>query len=662
MLARLLKRAFARTGRDSDVWPVALLLSAVLVPAACLLWFMSAAMRNERLAAQQKLADAYRAQLSASQQRLQRHWMETATVLENTLATNPAPAAFAQCVQSGLVDGVVLFDQEGHILYPNKPSAENDAPEDRSQLEPKWQEASRLEYQRNYLEAAKRYDALGLETTNHSLAARAFQAEARCRAQAGQNDAVIQLVTDLFGHERFRHAADPQGRLIAANAELMALEFVTNRNSPAFQSIARRLAARLADYGNTALASPQRRFLMKEVQGLSPEQIPFPTLAAEELAAEVSEHTARPSGDPTWQRSVAPGTWQWITPNRRVLALLRSEKLLAAAKAAMAPESAPADVAITLVAPDVEAVDAFATLPAGEHMPGWRLALFLKDRTFFDAAAGRQSALYLWTGIAVVGAMGVLAVIAVRAVRRQMTLARLKNDLAATVSHELKTPLSSMRVLVDTLLGSEKFDEQRTREYLQLIAQENERLGRLIQNFLTFSRMERKKYTFHFSPLPVRPIVDAAVEPMRGRFAAPGCRLEVEVEENLPSILADPDALVAALTNLLENAHKYSEEAKHVVLQARAVNGSVTFSVKDNGVGITSRELKSIFQPFYQVDQRLSRKGSGCGLGLSIVQFIVAAHRGTVAVESQPGNGSTFTLSLPVASTKTASIGKEAIA
>ena len=218
-----------------------------------------------------------------------------------------------------------------------------------------------------------------------------------------------------------------------------------------------------------------------------------------------------------------------------------------------------------------------------------------------------------------------------------------------------------MRVLVDTLLDSEQFDEQKTREYLQLIAQENERLGRLIQNFLTFSRMERKKYTFHFSLLPARQIVDAAVESVRARFDVPGCRLDVQIDDHLPPVMADADALAAALINLLENAHKYSEEIKHVVLRARAEKGSVIFSVTDNGIGIAPRERRRIFQPFYQVNQRLSREGCGCGLGLSIVHFIATSHRGSVSVESQPGCGSTFTLSLPLGS-EAASIRREAIA
>jgi len=190
-------------------------------------------------------------------------------------------------------------------------------------------------------------------------------------------------------------------------------------------------------------------------------------------------------------------------------------------------------------------------------------------------------------------------------------------------------------------LDAEKLNQDTTREYLQLIARENDRLTRLIHNFLTFSRMERNKQVFHVAPSAVRPIIDAAAE------AIPSCRLELQVQPDLPCVLADADAVATALINLLDNACKYSEAGQHVVLRAQANNGSVVLSVQDHGIGIAARETKKIFNPFYQVDQRLSRKGGGCGLGLSIVQSIVRAHHGRVSVESQPGRGSTFTISLP---------------
>src|SRR6266487_1062430 len=156
---------------------------------------MAAAMRNERLAARQKLADAYRVQLSVLQARLQQYWRELAGELDKSVAATSAPAVFAKCVESGLVDGVVIFDERGRVSYPNAPSAGSS---DFGELEPKWQEASQLEYLRQYPEAAKRYEALGRGTTSANAAGRAFQSEARCLVQAGHRDAAIQVVSDVF--------------------------------------------------------------------------------------------------------------------------------------------------------------------------------------------------------------------------------------------------------------------------------------------------------------------------------------------------------------------------------------------------------------------------------------------------------------------------------
>ncbi|RYD77259.1 MAG: GHKL domain-containing protein, partial [Verrucomicrobiaceae bacterium] len=230
---------------------------------------------------------------------------------------------------------------------------------------------------------------------------------------------------------------------------------------------------------------------------------------------------------------------------------------------------------------------------------------------------------------------------------KQIHLTRLKNDLVATVSHELKTPLTSMRVLVDTLLDTEQLHEPTTREYLQLISQENTRLSRLIDNVLTFSRLERNKLTFDFSETQPEVVVADAVAAIGDRFRAPGCHFEVHTSPGLPLIRADRDALTTALLNLLDNAWKYSSEEKQITLRTDARNGSVAFIVQDNGVGLARRETRRIFRRFYQVDHRLSRSTGGCGLGLSIVEQIVAAHGGQVHVVSEAGAGSSFTIEVP---------------
>ncbi|MEN6306903.1 MAG: HAMP domain-containing sensor histidine kinase, partial [Anaerohalosphaeraceae bacterium] len=225
---------------------------------------------------------------------------------------------------------------------------------------------------------------------------------------------------------------------------------------------------------------------------------------------------------------------------------------------------------------------------------------------------------------------------------RQIRLNRLKNNFIATVTHELKTPLSSMRLLVDTLLDGSYANQQQCKEYLELIGRENERLSRMIDSFLTFSRMERNKQVFEFKPVSPAEIVNAAAEAVHSKMSQPGCDCSISIADNLPLIWADKDAMVTVLVNLLDNAWKYSLDNKAIRLSVFAENGRICFVVADNGLGIPKRLHKRIFGRFYQVDNRLSRRVEGCGLGLSIVKYIIDAHKGVVEVKSKVTEGSTF--------------------
>jgi two-component system, OmpR family, phosphate regulon sensor histidine kinase PhoR len=289
----------------------------------------------------------------------------------------------------------------------------------------------------------------------------------------------------------------------------------------------------------------------------------------------------------------------------------------------------------------------FTEVPVGAALPGWRLAVAIDSKTDFDSIAAPRVNTLIWVACTVIAGMTVLTIIIARSFGRQTRLARLKNDLVANVSHELKTPLTAMRALVETLIDSERLDEKTTREYLQMIATENMRLSRLIENFLTFSRLERDRYAFDFKVVRPEAVVDAAVVAFGERGHAPGCTLDLGVERDLPMIRGDVDALTTAVLNLMENAWKYSGDEKRIRVGASAHNGSVTFAVADNGIGLSARESRRVFGRFYQSDQRLARTAGGCGLGLSIVQSIVATHHGVVRVESELGKGSTFSIEIP---------------
>ena len=290
----------------------------------------------------------------------------------------------------------------------------------------------------------------------------------------------------------------------------------------------------------------------------------------------------------------------------------------------------------------------FAIAPLPEGFPGWKVELYFEGSDVFEKAARRQIAIYVWTGVLVIVLMLVAGAFATRAVGRQIRLNTMKNDFIATVSHELKTPLASMRVLIDTLLEGNVRDEKQAAEYLRLTAKENERLSRMIDNFLTFSRMERNKVAFSIADARPAAIANDAVESMKTKLAANNCPVVVALASGLPEIQADHDAIVTVLVNLLDNACKYTGDNKQISLKVFPEAGFVCFAVSDNGIGLARRHVRRIFDRFYQVDNSLARKAEGCGLGLSIVKFIIDGHKGTITVESKPGSGSIFTVRLPV--------------
>jgi signal transduction histidine kinase len=289
---------------------------------------------------------------------------------------------------------------------------------------------------------------------------------------------------------------------------------------------------------------------------------------------------------------------------------------------------------------------AFVMSPLGKFFPNWQIAIHFTDIDIFEKTAGKQAVLYMWAGLLAIVVMLAAGLLAARAVGRQIKTNKLKNDFIATVSHELKTPLASMRVLVDTLLEGNYRDQKQANEYLHLTSKENERLSRLIDNFLTFSRMERNKQAFNMAKTSPAEIAYDAVEAVKTKFDQSKCEFKMTIDDDLPDVRADRDAMVTVVVNLLDNACKYSFDEKKIELRAFSENGFVYFSVSDKGIGMSRRSIRKIFKRFYQADRSLSRHAEGCGLGLSITKFIVDAHKGTISVESKLGEGSTFTIRL----------------
>lgn len=582
-----------------------------LVPAVGVLWFMSVAMRNERLAVQERLADVYLNHLTSLQRQVTSFWQERQAALRAGGQQLPSEN-FASLVRANLADGIVIYDVAGKVLYPVAANG-----------------------------AAPAGGNAGL--------ARSLQAQSAELLKAGQKEQALAKLAELVGDVRLRDVVGAEGALIVPNAQLLILK-TADANALVRRQARDDLEKRLNNYSDAAMSSSQRHFLMAEVQALATAPNLFPTLAAEEMAAEYLEHDAARPSDAKLQRTPLPKVWSLPSADRTVVALFREERLKAELAALIGPLALP-DSRVSVLAPG-EVVTADKRVPeldASELLPGWRLALSFNGADPLAAASTRQRRFYLLAGFGVVLIIAALAFMVARFVAAQMRLARLKDELVSTVSHELKTPLASMRALVDTLAAGRFRDEAQLRDYLQLIAKENVRLCHLIENFLAFSRMERGKHRFQFKNLAPGDVVRAAVGVMKEKLESLDCRFELRLPPDLPRIRGDAEALATVLVNLLDNACKYTNGAKRIAMQARADRGHVWFEVEDNGIGLAPAETQKIFERFYQVDQSLTRQCGGCGLGLSIVKFIVEAHGGTVEVRSAPGEGSVFRVRLPVA-------------
>jgi len=637
-------RAGKSSGTDQRLWPVFVLLVAVAaLPAGGVLWFMNQAMRNEELAVQQRLLEIYGARMQSIARAVDDAWREQLTFPVPEQEAR-ASEMFADVVKSGRADAALFF-QNNRLVYPDTAADPASAEEFGSPL---WREARDLEFVwNNPVDAAGVYGKIA-DSSGIRESAIARMAEARCLNKAGRTSDAITLIIREFSDIRYKHAYDLERRNVRAGALMFALELMARPDHPLFQNAAETLAEALNDYTAPAMPSGQRRFLMRRLQALWPECPPFPTQDAEDLAAPFNEISLDELLRPGQMRATAVlDIWAYLTPDRAMIALFSLDHLMKFMNDVVARHEAIPGVRFSVTPPGSE-MEAFMTEEIGTLFPEWKLTLSFEGADPFRSAASRTIATYLWIGVLLTCGVAGLSILLAAWLRRQVRLTRMKNDLIATVSHELKTPLASMRLLVDTLRDGHCHDAQLVEEYMQLMAKENARLSRLIEDFLTFSRMERNRMKFERAPLRPREIIDAAMESVGDRLRAPGCDLEINIAPDLPEITGDRDALVTALVNLLDNALKYSGDMKKIQVSCFAANGNVCFEVRDNGIGFPQHTAKKIFDRFYQVDRSLSRRAGGCGLGLSIVKFIVTAHGGEVDAQSRPGQGSIFTVRIPV--------------
>jgi signal transduction histidine kinase len=655
-------------------WVILLLCLAVILPTVCLLWFMAQAVKNERLAVRQKLSDVYT-------EKAQRFLVEvpdsylTGVCMQPFGSSVPAEPSmmFGTSLDDsdGLYEGMLIYDSNGSVAYPVLNSIVSSEPDEL--MGPLQQELSG-----NLKKAIELYEEKAQTAGMDEVRYKALLAEARCLDKLGRGQQAVEILNKLSWPENLA-ALDTQTAVTVMRSRIYLAQLYDGTNdSRLYEHIRRILDTRRYDKkkGNPYLAAGPMGTIVWQLNKLI--DIAQQAGLGDRLAGEI-EYTKRritayqnsaqvadiyPDAEAMhlWPdntiRKIAPDSnlygLKFRLGDKTILGLNSADRMLKVLTDAL--KNVQDDtVAVQvydnygqLIAGDKNLTGKpFLALQPGKFFPGFEAAVYFRDNSVFEEAAGKQAAVYIWAGLLVVLLILASGAIAAQAVGRQIKLNRLKNVFIATVTHELKTPISSMRVLVDTLLDGSYEGEQTVKEYLRLISKENERLSHLIDNFLTFSRMERNKQAFEISPVSPVEIANAAVEAVRAKFDMNNVRFNVTMDKPLPMIRADKDAMITILVNLLDNSYKYSGEDKKIELRIYSANGSVCFSVKDNGIGMTRRQAKKAFDRFYQADTSLARRTEGAGLGLSIVKFIVDAHNGRINVKSELGKGSIFTVKLP---------------
>ncbi len=252
-------------------------------------------------------------------------------------------------------------------------------------------------------------------------------------------------------------------------------------------------------------------------------------------------------------------------------------------------------------------------------------------------------ALLLILGITLFGAY-----ILWRDVRREVQMAEMRSQFVSSVSHELKTPLTAIRMFAETLRLGRSKDKKTQEEYLDTIVNESQRLTRLLNNVLDFSKIEQGKRTYRPECVSLYEIIQSAARAMEYPLNQHGFKLNILAEEGLPDVQVDRDAIKQALLNLLHNAMKYSGDSRDIDLRLQREDNQALIQVIDKGIGFESHEKERIFEKYYRIPSVENERILGTGLGLALVYHIVKEHGGHIEVESTPGKGSTFFIYLPL--------------
>ncbi len=278
----------------------------------------------------------------------------------------------------------------------------------------------------------------------------------------------------------------------------------------------------------------------------------------------------------------------------------------------------------------------------------WKLLVSQPALKDLERTARRENWLYGILLAFVVVLMLLGAFLIVRDISREAETTRLKTEFVHNISHELKTPLTLIRLYGETLQHKENLSDKERKESYEIITKESERLSHLINNVLDFSRIEMGKKEFDFKKGNLAQVIRDTVESYRYHLKKKGFVIQEEIASDLSDMSFDAEAMTSVLVNLLSNAMKFSTDKKEVSIKLFRENKEAVLQVADKGIGISPKDVSSIFQRFYRSQSEIVTDTRGSGLGLTLVQHITEAHGGRIEVDSETGKGSVFSIILPI--------------
>lgn len=562
---------------------------------------------------------------------------------------------------------VFRFDSEGTLEPPFLPSTVYQLEDQAFLLFDTWQEALAAEREGRWDRAAVLYAQAARQTRTRRDRARCLYNRARALDRAGQTreaegiwqQQIEERSRDLYGFRigdlarlelaQTRLKRDPVGGqedLRGLADALLADNWEIGRGGEA--AVARRAIELLPSSDWTARARGRVDERSSQLYWAERLQAELDSLGARGrlLRAETGSFVYNKTDSALWAM-----TW---TDSDQYAFGLDFNRLLDRERLAAAAVGGPdGDIRATLVGPNEAAPnESLARASLSPWLPDWSVAVGARDPEGLAAQQTDQRRRGIGIILLSVAMIVLGSGLSTRLVRRELEAARDKSDFAAHVSHELRSPITQIRLKAEALqLGLATDEASRIRHY-DVIVRESERLSRLVDNILDFAAIEKgkKKYTFRIGDVGLT--VARCVEQAGVAMETKGMKIDFELPDDLPVIWHDADAVSQVVINLLSNAAKYGQQASWIGVRVRVdeppTGPEICVDVSDRGIGIATIEQKRIFDQYYRSTDPLARAKKGTGIGLTIVRYIMEAHGGRVGIESSPGAGSTFTLHFPL--------------